>query len=417
MEPIYTSQTSRARHMLAPLLPEREQYLAHLRGQGFSLRRIRSQASKLLDVVRVLALSELRPISGTEVEAACERWIADRSSGSIPVGSGKALKASFVRTAKMWLEFHGSVASPNPDSSPCDQLLLDFTTALERCKLYASTTIQTYRWHVRAFLTWFFEGHSSLSSASVNDLDEYAAWQKSRGWSPFALSNACGALRAFFDHTAISGRCQPEIAKGIVRPVRSRGRHLFTQPSWKEVRRFLSSTESESDPLLIRVHAMSLMFSIYGLRASEVARLSLNDFDWRNEILTLTRSKNGRVQQFPIQCEVGQAIIRYLQSSRPRCSSRSLFVTRRPPHLPLGASSFWQLIGPRIRKLSIVTDRCGPHVLRHACATQLLKKGFSLRAIADFLGHRDINSVSSYAKCDARSFRKVADFSMAWASR
>jgi hypothetical protein len=230
MEPIYTSQTFRVRHMLAPLLPERDQYLAHLRGQGFSLRRIRSQASKLLDVVRVLALSELRPISGTEVEAACERWISDRSSGAIPVGLGKASRASFVRTAKMWLEFHGRLASPNPDSSPFDQLLLDFTTALERRKLYASTSIQTYRWHVRAFLMWFFERHSSLSSASVNDLDEYAVWQRIRGWSPFALSNGCGALRAFCDHTAISGRCQPEIAKGIVRPVRSRGRHLFTQP-------------------------------------------------------------------------------------------------------------------------------------------------------------------------------------------
>jgi integrase/recombinase XerD len=55
-------------------------------------------------------------------------------------------------------------------------------------------------------------------------------------------------------------------------------------------------------------------------------------------------------------------------------------------------------------------ERTGPHSLRHSCATQLLHKGMSLPEIADFLGHRDLRSVSIYAKLDARALRKVADF-------
>jgi integrase/recombinase XerD len=58
-------------------------------------------------------------------------------------------------------------------------------------------------------------------------------------------------------------------------------------------------------------------------------------------------------------------------------------------------------------------EHVGPHSLRHACATRLLKKGASLKEIADFLGHRNIKSVGIYARYDTRSLRKVAAFSLA----
>jgi integrase len=50
---------------------------------------------------------------------------------------------------------------------------------------------------------------------------------------------------------------------------------------------------------------------------------------------------------------------------------------------------------------------------RSACATRFLRMGTSLKEIADFLGHRDMNSVSIYAKHDTRALRKVAAFRLA----
>ena len=67
----------------------------------------------------------------------------------------------------------------------------------------------------------------------------------------------------------------------------------------------------------------------------------------------------------------------------------------------------------QLRKDIEEEEQRGPHSLRHACATRLLKKGTSLREIADFLGHRNLRTVSIYAKLDTRSLRKVASFSMA----
>ena len=63
-----------------------------------------------------------------------------------------------------------------------------------------------------------------------------------------------------------------------------------------------------------------------------------------------------------------------------------------------------------MKVLGITAHSLGPHSLRHACATELLRKGTSLRDIADFLGHRGMESVSIYAKYDSRSLREVAAF-------
>ena len=50
----------------------------------------------------------------------------------------------------------------------------------------------------------------------------------------------------------------------------------------------------------------------------------------------------------------------------------------------------------------------GPHVLRHACATRLLKQGASFKEIGDFLGHRSLESIEIYAKVDLPALRAVA---------
>jgi site-specific recombinase XerD len=63
----------------------------------------------------------------------------------------------------------------------------------------------------------------------------------------------------------------------------------------------------------------------------------------------------------------------------------------------------WQITSLRFR---------GPHALRHACATHLLREGASLKEIADFLGHRDSKSVGLYAKYDTRLLRQVAAFGL-----
>ena len=54
---------------------------------------------------------------------------------------------------------------------------------------------------------------------------------------------------------------------------------------------------------------MLLLFAVYALRISEVTNLRLIDIDWVVETLTVRRMKNGLVQVFPLQYEVGEALL------------------------------------------------------------------------------------------------------------
>jgi site-specific recombinase XerD len=73
----------------------------------------------------------------------------------------------------------------------------------------------------------------------------------------------------------------------------------------------------------------------------------------------------------------------------------------------------WGIVGRQMKAINIPSEHTGPHSLRHACATHLLKKGSSLKEIAEFLGHQDTRSVGIYAKYDQRSLHKVAAFNLA----
>ena len=62
--------------------------------------------------------------------------------------------------------------------------------------------------------------------------------------------------------------------------------------------------------------------------------------------------------------------------------------------------------------ISVKLKRLGAHCLRHACASQLLDAGFTLKQIADHLGHRSLNTTRIYTKIDLNGLRQVAELDL-----
>jgi integrase/recombinase XerD len=413
LDNIFVWKTALTRHQEAPLLKERELYLSHLIKQGTSHGRARSVASALLRVIRVMEMSSLRSVSLDEIQQAGERWARD-TVGHQTRSAGKKTALGFTYEAVNWFRFHGALMIAQPPVHPFAALTTDFLDALKFERGLSLETIRSYGSRVAKFLKWLADRHDSISSVCLYDIDDFLDCKRAAGWTAQTIATQCQALRTFFDYAETRGWCATGLRRGIRSPTIPKYNAVPRGPSWKDVRRLIRSTAGPESPD-IRARAILLLCSIYALRGSEVARLRLEDFDWRNETLTVKRAKRGRVQQYPIQYEVGEAILRYLQEVRPHCSCRNVFVTRHPPHRPILSSTLWPIVSARLKALNIETEHFGPHSLRHACATRLLKQGSSLQEIADFLGHRSTKSVSIYAKFDTRSLRKVATFSMGWA--
>ena len=77
-----------------------------------------------------------------------------------------------------------------------------------------------------------------------------------------------------------------------------------------------------------RDYAVLCLLARLGLRAGEVAAMTLDDIDWRAGELTV-RGKGGTRERLPLPAEVGQAVAAYLREARPPCATRHLLVMTR----------------------------------------------------------------------------------------
>jgi integrase/recombinase XerD len=398
----------RLRHINAPLLKEREQFLKYLSVGGRCRVSMRMTAAYLLHIVRIMELTELRNFTLEEIEAAGQVWASY-------VGPDRRCQMQgsteyFVRAAKQWFTFNGSIA-PTP-LRPFAAEIEHYTDALRSIHGLAAATIEGYSRITAAFLRWLAPRHCTLGTVRLPDVLEYLAEKRASGLVNSTIAAQCQAFRSFFAHAEIMGWCVPGLPAGIRSPRITQYRGPARGPAWKDVRRLVRTT-GDAGTKGLRTRAILLLLAVYGLRRSEVARLQLSDFDWRSETFLVRRAKNRGLQHYPIQYEVGEAIIDYLKHGRPKCACRHLFVSLVPPYLPFGLQGLWRAVSEKMKSIGVESVTFGPHALRHACATRLLHQGSSLQEIAEFLGHRDLNSVSIYARYDTRSLRKVAAFSLA----
>jgi integrase/recombinase XerD len=279
-------------------------------------------------------------------------------------------------------------------------------------RMYDVASSDNHRYTLSQFFLWIEGRHTLVSEITITCVEEFLNEKRRLGLKPRSIASICCALRAFFRYAAAQGLCKPTIARSIKNPPLPTLGESPVGPSWKDVHRLLTCP-TNGTPAELRGTAILFLCATYALRSIEIRRLEITDFDWVNETLIVRRAKSGPIQQFPIQYEAGEAVLKYLRHCRPCCSDKRLFVTLKPPYRPMSAGVITSLVRRRMQKLGIDTARYGPHALRHSCATELIRQGSSLREIASFLGHRTIRSVSVYANLNKRALRNVANFSLA----
>ena len=409
-EGLFPFSKSRLKYLNAPLLKERADYISHLLGEGRSRKWVKFNASMQVNAIELLNLRTTRLIHSREVLEASSQWAIDKDLHR-HIRRGNASAYNFSRIVTAWLTFNGLLVRPELPTPPFDEFVKAYLDELQNVRSLAPSTIYHRHHRLSKLQKWLGERHDTFRDVSLSDVDDYVDGLRVNGFRPRSLLSVAEAIRDFFRFCAQRGWCNGAIARGILMPRvvhRQTGPH---GPAWKDVRRMLNLPGTS--PVELRANAIISLCSIYGLRRSEIVQLRLDDFDWYNEIMTVRRAKRGRVQHFPIQYEVGEAILTYLRSARPKSSCRHLFTTFVTPIRPMRPPCVRSIVYKRMKMLGIQSDNRGPHALRHACATQLLNKGFSLHEIADFLGHRGLSAVSIYAKHNPRLLRRVASFSLA----
>ena len=321
---IFEQESARIRYRLAPCLEERERYLVHLMRKGFGSRYLRVVSFFMLRIVQFLGLSNLRMVRLEEIERAARDWAAYRGPDRRGIVGGTTVL--FPRVAKNWLRYHDRLAVPPAPVHPYEKEIRDFSEFLRSTNGVAPGTIHLYSERAKLFLSWLAAKGGTLSHVTLNEVDEFFASKRAQGWSLSTTTNQAQSLRAFFLHAEAHGWSPPGLARGIRKPRRFLYDGVSRGPTWRDVRRLLRYDRKMTTTFSLRAHAMLLLCSIYALRSSEVSDLRLVDIDWREETFCVKRAKRGGHQRFPLQYEVGEAILRYLKA-RPRCACRNVFLT------------------------------------------------------------------------------------------
>jgi len=402
-----------ARHKAGPLVEERLQYLGHLAEQGKARRTLLGAAPYLLVVADHLRLAD-RPgeaISAAEIEEKAILW-ADRPPKPSDGTQRLLSRACFLRHATDWLQFMGRLQRPAPVPPPYADRIDDFADYMHGERGLSALTIDYRRWAILDFLCQLGTPPQAFHEITIAQIDEALVEKITRGgYARVTVQTYASTLRAFFRYAEMRGWCRAGLAGAIQAPRVFPQESLPDGPSWEQVQGLLAASQGDR-PTAIRDRALLMLLSVYGLRAGEVARLRLEDFDWEREVIAVARSKTQRAQVYPLCHPVGDAVIRYLREGRPRSDHRQVFLSLRAPVRPLSRCALTSLVMRRLHALGVTLSHYGPHSLRHACATHLLEQGVSLKAIGDHLGHRDPNATRIYAKVDLAGLRQVADFDL-----
>lgn len=410
-EQYVTTAWNLERYRRAPLAEERQRFLAHLEQKGQGFRRLRTINARLCAIASRLDLYD-RVIPEAELVDATERWVKERTRPTTRSRSIQVARTDLISLGRRWLDFmgrwEGTLAAPVAFEDRIDR----FLQYLERDRGLARSTIVCRRRSLEMFFNWLDSKGSSPETASTTEITRFISTKRVPPWKRATIKFHVYTLRSFFRYAAERNCCEKGLASTIEAPRTYALEQLPYGPTWDDVKRLIASV-SGNDPTSIRSRAIILLLALYGFRQGEVRGLMLEDIDWSGERIHVRRPKQSRTQTYPLAAEVGEAVLRYLQEVRPKSAYRQVFLTVKAPYHPLTPGGLGGMFARQLKRLNLELPHYGPHTLRHACATHLLERGFSLKEIGDHLGHRSSHATQIYTKVDLSSLRQVADVDLA----
>jgi len=378
--------------------------IAHQLSQQGDTRSSAKNTMRLLDDLSSWLLRQALTAADFHEQLASE-FLQDRYRRCRPHLNDRAA----VRRLLEHLRHQGIIPIPTvkTDTYDSDRLVGDFQHYLIEQRCLAPTTGEYYRKTVQSFLRERFRTQPlNLEALCPQDITDFMIRQ-ARRYSAGRAKLFATALRSFFRFLLQRGAIAHDLAPAVP-----------TVPNWRltTLPRFMKA--KDVDCLLQtcdrttskgqRDYAILLLLARLGLRAGEVAALTLDALDWEAGEL-LIRGKSARHDRLPLPHEVGEALAIYLRHGRPPSAARQVFLRMRAPRRGF---SDGQAVGTIVRRTLVQAGLNpalkGAHLLRHSLATTLRHNGASLTEIGELLRHQNIETTRMYAKVDQGALRALA---------
>lgn len=148
-----------------------------------------------------------------------------------------------------------------------------------------------------------------------------------------------------------------------------------------------------------RDYALLLFLYNSGARASEAAKLRIEDIDWHAQSVSFI-GKGSKQRTCPLWHTTVEQLNRL---AALRGSEQRMFLNRNgEPITRFGIHTMVErhALKAAVQEPSLSTKCISPHVIRHTTATHLLRAGVDINTIRAWLGHVSLNTTNIYAETD-----------------
>lgn len=383
-----------------PLEPFIEGYAAELAGSGYTPESLPQQ---LRLVARLSA------------------WLADQSMG-VEALTSEAVDAFVVALHETGYQVHRSVRSLDPllaylrrvgvlgvsvsaEVGPVDALLTRYEAYLLGQRDLARSSVRVYLGAVRPFLTnRLIAGGLTLESLTAREVTTFVL-EVCATRRPGKAKTTVTALRSLLRFLHVNGVTAQSLVTAVPTPASWRLAPMPRGLEQTQVKLLLAACDRRTRAGR-RDYAMLLLLVRLGLRAGEVARIELDDIDWRAAEL-MVRGKGDRRDRLPLPEDVGRAIAGYLQRGRPSTGQgRHVFLRLNAPHRGLSSGAVSEAVCACACRAGLGTVRA--HRLRHTTATELVAAGAPLTEVGQVLRHRKALTTAIYAKVNRDALACIA---------
>lgn len=317
--------------------------------------------------------------------------------------------AGTVRALKRYLTITGLIAADGTETGECSAVTVltkEYADYLREVRGFAASTISQHRYSARCFLDHLQTKRIPLGSIQAKDIETYIN-ESGKRLSRASLQHDIGAVRGLLRFLTTDGRVPTGLDRQIDTPRLYRLERLPHALPWNTVAELLRSMETAT-AMGLRNYAIFLLIATYGLRASEVVSINLDDIGWRQRILRIHQRKTSSPLELPLTNEVLSALVKHLKRTPPPAPYRRVFMRMRAPIGVLKPTAVTEAFQALVRSSDLDIPYQGPHCLRHSYALHLLKSGTPLKTIGDILGHRTAESTSMYLRLATGDLREVA---------
>ena len=305
------------------------------------------------------------------------------------------------------LRAQGVVAPPTARTTPVDEELRRYDEYMDHVRgLAPKTRSIALRIVGRLLVIRFGDRAINIVAIKPDHVRRFFAQQAKLYSKPANAGTVVATLRGYFRYRASLGDAVHGLIGALSYPANWQLSSLPKTLTAEEVEQLVGSL---GKPCRSRMRADAIVRCALdlGLRSGEVARIGIDDINWRAGTITLHHTKSRREDVLPLPVSTGKAIAAYLKHERPTTRNRAVFARHLAPRdQPVGPDLVRKTIRQAFARAGLPYTRS--HLLRHTMANRLLASGSSLKEVADVLRHRSLNTTLIYAKLDSRKLIEVA---------